>query len=78
MIAYLTGYKPGRFIWSGGDCHIYSNHEEQVKIQVERDIYPFPTLEIKGDPQTIDDFSLFNLKIHDYNHHPALKGEISV
>lgn len=78
MIAHLTGLRPGRFIWIGGDCHIYLNHLEQVETQLMRNPYKFPTLEIIGDVQDIDDFSLYNFKVHDYQHHPKLTGEISV
>lgn len=78
MIAHLTGLRPGRFIWVGGDCHIYLNHLEQVKTQLERIPYNFPTLKITGNPTTIDDFALYNFKVQDYQHHPKLTGEISV
>lgn len=78
MVAHLTNLEPGRFIWIGGDCHIYNNHLEQIKTQCSRDPFPFPFLEIKGDVQSIDDFSLLNFKLHNYQHHPAIKGEISI
>jgi thymidylate synthase len=78
MIAHLTGLRPGRFIWTGGDCHIYLNHIEQVREQLSRQPHLPPKLEIKGDIQTIDDFSMLNFKLHDYIHHPRIVGEISV
>ena len=78
MIAKLVGLRPGRFILSGGDCHIYKNHIPQVETQLSRNPYPFPTLEFTGEANTIDDFSLYNFKVQNYQHHPKLAGEISV
>ena len=78
MIAHLTGYKPGRFIWIGGDVHLYSNHLEQASIQLQRYPYEFPTLEIVGEVNSIDDFSLYNFKLNNYQSHPAISAEISV
>lgn len=78
MIAHVTGLAPGRFLWTGGDCHVYLNHLEQVETQINREPYPFPKLEITGNPTSIDDFSLYNFKIQDYQHHPRIPGEISV
>lgn len=78
MIAHLVGLRPGRFIWTGGDCHIYKNHVEQIKLQLTRTPYHFPTLELTGDAKTIDDFSLYNFRLNNYQHHPKIIGEISV
>lgn len=77
MVADQTGHAPGDLIWVGGDCHIYSNHVEQVREQLSRDPYPFPKLTIQSaldiDSYTIDSFSL-----QDYAHHPAIKAPVAI
>lgn len=77
MIAQQTGLTPGRFIWVGGDCHIYKNHLEQVDSQLSRQPYKFPILEV-NKAQSIDNYSLENFTIYGYQHHPKIVGEISV
>lgn len=76
IIARECGLGVGEFIWVGGDCHIYSNHIEQVKIQIDRDIRPFPQLlferkEIKD--YLVDDFALVG-----YNPHPTIQAAMAV
>lgn len=77
MIAQQTGLQPGRFIWLGGDCHIYKNHIEQVDTQLDRDPYYFPTLTVEKQ-QSIDHYSVEHFTLHNYNHFPRIVGEISV
>ena len=78
MVAHVTGYGVGRLIWVGGDCHIYDNHRDQVKEQLSRDYVPLPDLDIVGDVDNIDDFTIDNFKLTEYNPHPTLKGVVAV
>ena len=78
MVAHVTGYGVGRLIWVGGDCHIYDNHRDQVKEQLSREHVPLPELEIVGDVANIDDFTIDNFKVEEYNPHPTLKGVVAV
>ena len=78
MVAHVTGYGVGRLIWVGGDCHIYDNHRDQVKEQLSREHVPLPELEIVGDVANIDDFTIDNFKVTEYNPHPTLKGVVAV
>lgn len=78
MVAHVTGYGVGRLIWVGGDCHIYDNHRDQVKEQLSRERVPLPELEIVGDVANIDDFTIDNFKVEEYNPHPTLKGVVAV
>lgn len=77
MIAAQTGLEVGEFVWTGGDCHIYDNHIEQVTEQLSRDAYPAPTLTlIQRD--SIFDYEFEDFIIEDYNHHPAIKAPVAV
>jgi thymidylate synthase len=78
MMAQQCGLKVGDFVWSGGDVHIYSNHLEQVKLQLTREPYPLPKLVIKRKPETIFDYKYEDFEIVGYVHHPAIKGEVAV
>lgn len=77
MVAQQTGYDVGEFIWSGGDCHIYSNHIDQVKEQISRHPFPYPKLSLKK-ADSIDDYTVDHVDIIDYQHHPTITGEVSV
>jgi thymidylate synthase len=77
IIAQQCDLKPGEFIWSGGDCHIYANHLEQVQTQLSRHPLPLPTLVIKRKPETLFDY-LFDDFEFDYQSHPAIKAPVSV
>lgn len=77
MMAQQAGLEPGEFVWTGGDCHIYDNHVEQVLEQLSRDPYPYPQLEIrKADSIFSYDYSDF--KVVDYKHHPTIKAPVAV
>ncbi len=78
ILARITGYKPGEFVHTFGDAHIYENHVEQVKEELTREPRPFP--EIKLDPtlKTLDDFTPDKIELLNYNPHPTLKAELSV
>jgi len=78
MVAAQCNLEPGEFIWSGGDCHIYSNHINQVNLQLTREPYPLPQLIIKHKPETLFDYQFDDFEIINYQTHPHIKGEIAV
>lgn len=78
MMAQVTGLKPGEFIHTLGDAHIYTNHLEQVKLQITRDVRPLPTMTINPSVKDIDDFVFEDFELTNYNPHPTIKGKISV
>jgi len=78
MIAQVTGLKPGDFVHTFGDVHIYSNHIEQVKLQLTREPYPLPTMKINPDVKSIFDFKYEDFELIGYQSHPLIKGEVAV
>ncbi|MDG5799487.1 thymidylate synthase [Marinilabiliaceae bacterium ANBcel2] len=78
MIAQITGLKPGEFIHTLGDAHIYSNHLEQVKLQLSRKPLELPQMEINPNKKNIDDFDYEDFNLTNYNPHPHIKGNIAV
>ena len=78
MLAHVTGYKPGEFVHSIGDGHIYSNHMDQVKEQLSRDSRPAPTLRLARDVESIFDFRYDDFIIEGYDPHPAIKAPVAV
>ena len=78
LLAQLLGYKPGEFIHTFGDAHIYDNHFDQVKEQIKRKPKPFPTITIDSSVKDIDDFKPELVTLENYDPHPSLKGELSV
>ncbi len=72
MIAHFCGLKPGEFIHSIGDAHIYEEHIEALKEQVKREPYPFPKWKILGVPSYFDDFSVNDFTLENYKHHPKI------
>ncbi|WP_408892226.1 thymidylate synthase [Paenibacillus taichungensis] len=78
MIAQQCDLKVGEFIWSGGDVHIYSNHVEQVKTQLEREPFALPKLVIKRKPDSIFDYTFDDFEFENYQHHPGIKAPIAV
>jgi thymidylate synthase len=78
MVAQQCNLDVGDFIWTGGDCHIYSNHFEQVALQLSRTPYPFPTLHIKRKPESIFDYEYEDFEVQDYQSHPHIKGAVAV
>uniref|UniRef100_A0A670YFR7 Thymidylate synthase n=1 Tax=Pseudonaja textilis TaxID=8673 RepID=A0A670YFR7_PSETE len=78
MIAHVTGLKPGEFIHTLGDAHIYLNHIEPLKIQLQRQPRPFPKLKILRKVENINDFRADDFEIEDYHPHPAIKMEMAV
>ncbi|WP_029664230.1 thymidylate synthase [Cellulomonas sp. KRMCY2] len=77
MVAQQTGLEAGDFIWTGGDCHIYDNHTEQVREQLSREPYPFPELRLRP-AASIFDYTYEDLEVVGYQHHPAIKAPIAV
>ncbi|AYQ30252.1 MULTISPECIES: thymidylate synthase [unclassified Polaromonas] len=78
MVAQQCGLGVGDFIWTGGDCHIYSNHQEQVALQLSRKPFAYPTLQIKRKPESIFDYQFEDFEFLDYQHHDAIKAPVAV
>ncbi|MEN9340742.1 MAG: thymidylate synthetase [Pseudomonadota bacterium] len=78
MIAQQTGLTPGEFIWTGGDCHLYSNHMEQVKLQLSRQPLPLPKLNIRRKPASIFDYEYEDFELIGYQHHDAIKAPVAI
>jgi thymidylate synthase len=78
MIAQQTGLELGEFIWTGGDVHIYSNHVEQVKLQLQRQPRPLPSMLINNKANSLFNYQYSDFNLIDYNPYPAIKAPISV
>lgn len=78
MVAQVCNLKPGTFVHTLGDAHIYKNHFEQVELQLSRDERDLPRLELNPTVKSIFDFTFDDLKVVDYNPHPAIKAPIAV
>lgn len=78
MLAQQTGLDVGEFIWTGGDCHLYSNHLEQTELQLSREPRALPKLVIKRKPDSIFDYKMDDFELVGYDPHPAIKGEVAV
>lgn len=78
MLAQQTGLKVGDLIWTGGDCHIYDNHVEQVKVQLEREVFPFPRLRLRK-AGSIDDYRMSDIDASEgYRHGGVLRAPVAV
>ena len=78
MIAQQTNLKIGDFVWTGGDCHIYTNHLEQVALQLSRAPLPLPTLTLQRHPASIFDYQFDDFIIDNYQCHSTIKAEVAV
>ena len=78
MVAQVCGLGVGEFIWTGGDCHIYANHIEQVNTQLARDCYELPTLTLNPAIKDIFDFDFADISIDNYQSHAAIKAPVAV
>jgi thymidylate synthase len=78
LMAEQTGLQVGDFIWTGGDCHIYSNHFDQVQEQLSRSTFPLPTLVLKRKPDSVFDYRYEDIEIVGYECHPAIKAPVAV
>jgi len=78
MVAQVTRLKPGDFVHTLGDAHIYKNHLEQVKLQLTREPRSLPSMKLNPEVQSLFDFTFQDFSLENYNPHPHIKGEISV
>lgn len=78
MIAQQCDLEVGDFVWTGGDCHIYKNHLEQVKTQLSREPKALPKLVIKRKPESIFDYKFEDFEIEGYDPHPAIKAPVAI
>jgi thymidylate synthase len=78
ILAQQCGLMPGEFVWTGGDCHLYSNHLEQARLQLTRDPKPLPKLIIKRLPSAIDAYEYEDFEIAGYEAHPHISAPVAV
>ncbi|MFP4098619.1 MAG: thymidylate synthase [Alphaproteobacteria bacterium] len=78
MVAQVTGLKPGEFVHSFGDAHIYSNHFEQVRLQLSRTPHPLPQMKINPDIKNIFEFKYEDFELVNYTHEPPIKAPVAV
>ncbi len=78
MVAQVTGLKPGTFVHTLGDAHIYTNHIEQSELQISREPYKLPIMKINPDVKNIFDFKFEDFELEGYESHPHIKGAISI
>ena len=78
MVAQVCNLEVGEFIWTGGDCHIYQNHREQVNLQLTRSLYQLPTLTLNPNVKDIFAFEYEDISVDNYESHPAIKAPVAV
>jgi thymidylate synthase len=78
MLAQVTGLEAGDFVHTYGDLHIYENHLDQVKEQLTREPLPLPRLDLNPKVKSIDDFTMDDIDLINYKHHPAIHGDMAV
>ena len=78
MLAQQCDLEVGDFVWTGGDCHIYNNHFEQVETQLARQPFAYPTLHIKRRPDSIFDYEYEDFEVLGYEHHAPIKAPVAV
>ncbi len=78
MLAQQCDLEVGDFVWTGGDCHLYNNHFDQVRLQLSREPRPYPKLVIKRKPDSIFDYKFEDFEIVGYDPHPAIKAPVAV
>ncbi len=78
MLAQQCDLTVGDLIWTGGDCHVYDNHRDQVETQLSRAPYPFPSLVLRRRPASIFDYEFEDLEVTGYLHHPAIRAPVAV
>jgi thymidylate synthase len=78
MVAQVTGYEPGEFVWTGGDVHLYRNHFDQVREQLSREPMTLPTMTLNPKVKSIFDFTFEDFTLEGYESHPAIKAPIAV
>lgn len=77
MMAQQTGLEPGEFVWTGGDCHVYDNHIDQVLEQLSRTPYSYPQIRIRK-ADSLFDYDYSDFEIVNYQHHPTIKAPVAV
>jgi thymidylate synthase len=78
MVAQVTGYKPGDFVWTGGDTHLYLNHVEQAELQLSRAPRALPAMRINPDVKDIFAFRYEDFVLENYDPHPHIKAAVAV
>jgi len=78
MLAQQCDLSAGDLIWTGGDCHIYDNHVDQVREQLTRAPRPYPVLTLRRRPPSIFDYAYEDFSIEGYDPHPAIKAPVAV
>jgi thymidylate synthase len=78
MVAQVSGYRPGEFVWTGGDCHLYSNHLDQARLQLSREPRPLPTMTINPDVKDLFSFKLEDFVLSNYEPHAHIKAPVAV
>ena len=78
MLAQQCDLEVGEFIWTGGDCHVYDNHREQIEEQLSREPFPYPTLQLGRRPASIFEYAFEDFDVLDYQHHPAIRAPVAV
>jgi thymidylate synthase len=78
MIAQVCDLQPGDFVHTFGDVHIYSNHMEQVRLQLSRDPFPLPTMKLNPQVKDIFSFQFEDFTLENYQSHPAIKAPVAV
>jgi thymidylate synthase len=78
LVAQQCDLEPGEFIWTGGDCHLYSNHLEQVELQLSRKPFPLPQLKIARKPASLFDYAFEDFEIVGYECHPHIKAPVAI
>jgi thymidylate synthase len=78
LFAQQCDLSPGEFVWTGGDVHLYTNHIEQAQLQLTRDCYPLPQLNLRRKPASIFEYELSDFEIVNYQAHPTIKAPIAV
>jgi thymidylate synthase len=78
MMAQQANLEVGDFVWTGGDCHLYSNHMEQVDLQLSRTPGPLPKLAIRRKPESLFDYRFEDFEVVGYEPQPAIKAPVAV
>jgi thymidylate synthase len=78
IVAQVTGLKPGDFVHTFGDAHIYDNHLDQVNLQLSRTPFPLPQMKINQEVKSIFDFKYEDFELVNYQSHPHIKGDVAV
>jgi len=78
MLAQQCDLDAGDFVWTGGNCHIYDNHREQVELQLSRAPFPYPSLHLRRRPPSTFEYAFEDFEVVGYQHHPAIRAPIAV